>query len=349
MVVRLLGVTQYVKNEAPGYRGSGAGGPGDVTETVGGGASGMIETSDFSVGLVCHPERSLVETLEALPIDSLWVGGHVASANPSPEALVQLARLAALTSRVRIGTSILLLPLYPPAIVAKQIADLDQATAGRVTLGIGVGGEYPQEFRACQIPLGERGARADEAIPLIRRLWSGEEQSHVGRFYSMDGVRIHPAPAQPHGPPIIVAGRKERAMQRAAALGDGWMPYLYSARRYAESVRTIRGLADEAGRDLTTFEWLAFVFVNVDDDGDKAKAETAQFLGGTYRQDFEKMLSHIAVAGTPHEVVAGLADFVRAGATHLVFTPATRTRTRSESVAARLANEIVPRVRSELR
>jgi probable F420-dependent oxidoreductase len=305
------------------------------------------EIAEFSVGLVCQPERSLVETFEALPVDSLWVGGHVASTNPSPEAMVQLAQLAALTSRVRIGTSILLLPLYPPAIVAKQIADLDRATDGRVTLGVGVGGEYPQEFRACQIPLAERGARTDEAIPLLRRLWSGAEQSHTGRYYSMEEVRIHPAPVQPNGPPIIVAGRKERAMQRAVALGDGWMPYLYSARRYADSVETIRRLADEAGRDLLDFEWFAFVFVNVHDDGERAKEEAAEFLGGNYRQDFHSMLPRIAVAGSPDDVVSGLADFVRAGATHLVFTPATRSR--SQAVALRIVDEIIPRVRAALR
>ena len=305
------------------------------------------ETTEFSVGFVCQPEPSLVQTLEALPVDSLWVGGHVASPNPSPEAMVQLARLAALTSRVRVGTSILLLPLYPPAIVAKQVADLDRATGGRVTLGVGVGGEYPQEFRACQIPVAERGARTDEAIPLLRRLWSGEEQSHTGRFYSMEEVRIHPAPVQPNGPPIVVAGRKERAMQRAVALGDGWMPYLYSARRYADSVATIRRLADEAGRDLSDFEWFAFVFVNVDDDAEKAKEEAAEFLGGNYRQDFHSMLARIAVVGSPDDVVSGLAEFVRAGATHLVFTPATRSR--SQAVALRIVNEIVPRVRAALR
>ena len=304
------------------------------------------ETNEFSVGFVCQPERSLVETFEALPIDSLWVGGHVASTNPSPEAMVQLAGLAALTSRVRVGTSILLLPLYPPAIVAKQVADLDRATGGRVTLGVGVGGEYPQEFRACQIPLTERGARTDEAIPLLRRLWSGEEQSHTGRYYPMEDVRIHPAPLQPDGPPIIVAGRKQRAMQRAVALGDGWMPYLYSARRYADSVETIQRLAEGSGRDLTNFEWFAFIFVNVHDDDQKAKEETAEFLGGTYQQDFRSMLAHIAVAGSPDDVVSGLAEFARAGATHLVFTPASRSRSRE--VALRIVDEIVPQVRAVL-
>jgi probable F420-dependent oxidoreductase len=301
------------------------------------------QITGFSVGFVCQQQRAIVETLESLPIDSLWVGGHVGSTNPTPEAMMQLARLSALAQRVRIGTSILLLPLYPPAIVAKQIADLDHATGGRVTLGVGIGGEYPQEFRACQIPVAERGRRTDEAIPLLRRLWSGEQLSHAGPYYAMEDVRIHPAPVQQGGPPIIVAGRQERAMQRAAELGDGWMPYLYSARRYADSVETIRRFAAGAERDLGNFEWLAFVFVNVDDDAEKAKEETAEFLGGTYRQDFHRMLAHIAVAGSPDEVVAGLAEFVRAGANHLVFTPATRTR--SEAMALRIIDEIVPRVR----
>ena len=129
--------------------------------------------SDVSFGLLMGGvEPPAVAELESLPFDALWVGGHVASPNPSPEALVQLARLAALTTRVRIGTSVLLLPLYPPAIVAKQIADLDRASGGRVTLGVGVGGEYPQEFEACGVPIEERGGRADEAITLLRRLWS---------------------------------------------------------------------------------------------------------------------------------------------------------------------------------
>jgi alkanesulfonate monooxygenase SsuD/methylene tetrahydromethanopterin reductase-like flavin-dependent oxidoreductase (luciferase family) len=112
-------------------------------------------------------------------------------------------------------------------------------------------------------------------------------------------------------------------------------------------VETIRRLAEEAGRDLTSFEWFAFVFVNVHDDAEKAKEEAAEFLGGTYRQDFRSMLPHIAVAGSPDEVVSGLAEFARAGASHLVFTPATRSRSRA--VALRIVEEILPRVRAALR
>jgi probable F420-dependent oxidoreductase len=273
----------------------------------------------LQVGLVSGGDERTIHELEALPIDSLWVGGHVASRNPSPEAMMGLARIAALTERVRVGTSILLLPLYPPALVAKQIADLDQATGGRLILGVGVGGEYPQEFRACQVPIEERGRRADEAIPLIRRLWTAEEITHDGRYYAMQDVRIHPSPAQPGGPPIVVAGRSEAAMRRAATLGDGWFPYLYSPRRYAASVETVRAVAAERGRDLGEFGWYVWVFLNIDPDGDAAREQAARSMGGTYDQDFRAMVDSVAAAGTADEVLAKLAAFYDAGARHFVF------------------------------
>jgi len=274
------------------------------------------------VGLVSGDAKRAA-ALEALPIDSLWVGGHVAGRNGQPEVMMQLARLSAVTERVDIGTSILLLPLYAPAIIAKQIADLDRYTEGRLILGIGVGGEYPPEYRACEIPINERGRRANEMIPLLRRLWTAEEITHEGRYYSLDEVKIHPAPFQPGGPPIVVAGRQEAAMRRAATMGDGWFPYLYSARRYEASVATVRQAAAEAGRDLTNFGWYAWIFLNINPDGDVAREEAARSMGGNYKQDFQAMVDNVAVAGTTDEVIAKLKAFVDAGARHFVFSPAT--------------------------
>lgn len=298
------------------------------------------------VGFVVGGELARAARFDALPIDSLWTGGHVASRNPSTEAMMTLARLSAVTERVRLGTSILLLPLYPPAIIAKQVADLDRASGGRLTLGVGIGGEYPQEFRACQVPLNERGRRLDEAIPLLRRLWTAQEITHEGPFYSMADVRIHPAPAQAGGPPIVIAGRKERAMRRAALVGDGWMPYLYSPRRYAASVQTISALAAEAGRDLTGFEYHAFVFVNVDKDGDRAREEAARTIGGNYDQDFRAMIDNVAAVGTPEEVARKLADFVAAGVQHFVFMPAPGTGD-PDDVVHRLLDDVLPAVHAE--
>lgn len=306
----------------------------------------MDLADDIAVGFVTDGDERRAARLEALPIDSLWVGGHVASRNPSPEALMALARLSAVTERVRLGTATLLLPLYPPAIVAKQIADLDRATGGRLVLGVGVGGEYPQEFRACGVPMEERGARTDEAIEVIRRLWTAEEITHDGRFHAMAEVRVHPAPAQPGGPPIVVSGRRGPAMRRAGQLGDGWMPYLYSPRRYAASVDTVREAADAAGRPLDGFGWYAFVFVNVDPDGDLAREQVARTLGRTYDQDVRAMVDRVAAAGTVEEVVDKLVQFVDAGARHFIFATAAGSHGGSDDrLVARLLEDVVPEVR----
>jgi probable F420-dependent oxidoreductase len=297
--------------------------------------------SDVSFGLLMEAvEPAAVAELEAQPFDALWVGGHVASPNPSPEALVQLAQLAALTTGVRIGTSALLLPLYPPTIVAKQVADLDRATGGRVTLGVGVGGEYPQEFEACGVPIEERGGRTDEAISLLRRLWSAESVAHKGRYHSMADVRIHPAPAQIGGPPIVVAGRRAPAMRRAATLGDGWMPYLYSPERYQRSVVEIGVQAQRAGRDLAGFQWMAFVFANVQDSAGTAREDAGAFLGSNFRRDMGPLLDRIAAVGTPGDVARRLEAFVAAGARHLILAPATRGDWSTQ--ARRLASDVVP-------
>jgi probable F420-dependent oxidoreductase len=307
-----------------------------------------VPEGELRVGLVSGGDAGRVSELEALPIDSLWVGGHVASRNPSTEAMVNLARLSAVAERVRIGTSILLLPLYPPAIVAKQIADLDHATDGRVILGVGVGGEYPQEFRACEVPVKERGRRTDEMIPLLRRFWTGEEVTHQGRYYSMEEVKIHPAPVQTGGPPIVVAGRQEAAMRRAALLGDGWFPYLYSPRRYAASVATVREAAVAQGRTLDQFDWYVWVFLNINPDGDVAREEAARSMGGTYNQDFRPMVDSVAAAGTPPEVIDKLQAFYDAGARHFVFSPATAGGD-SRGVIRLLIDEVVPAVREHAR
>jgi probable F420-dependent oxidoreductase len=256
--------------------------------------------------------------------------------------MMQLARLAALTGRVRIGTAALVLPLYPPAIVAKQVADVDRASGGRVVLGVGVGGEHTEEFEACGIPLHERGPRTDEAIPLLRRLWAAGEVSHHGRFHRMDAVRITPPPVRPGGPPIVVSGRSRAAMARAGRLGDGWMPYLYSAERFAKSAMEVRAEAERAGRHLAAFSWMAFVCINVQEDAAAARADAAAFLGASFRKDVDHVLDRVAVAGSPDQVAARLGEFVEAGAEHLILAPSTDGD--PLAMARLLAAEVLPRL-----
>lgn len=275
----------------------------------------------MSVGIVAPQQSSSVRALEAAGIDSLWVGGHLASPRPSPEPLVWLARLAEQSEHVTIGTATLVLPWYAPPVAAKQLADIDRAAGGRLLVGVGAGGEYPDDFVAAGVSITERGTRLDESIGLLRRFWAAEPVHHVGGHFHYEGLRIHPAPERANGPPIVVTGRKVAAMRRAARLGDGWMPYLYSAERYARSVVAIRECADEAGRSLDDFRWMVYVMVSVNDSTGTARRRAAEFLGATYGQDFDEFVDRVAVAGTLETVINRLGAFVEAGARHLVLLP----------------------------
>jgi probable F420-dependent oxidoreductase len=299
--------------------------------------------SRLRFGFQVSADPTTVARLESSGVDSLWSGGHVMSSNQSSDAIVSLARLAALSHRAQIGTAVLLLPLYPPAIVARQVADLDNFSDGRVILGVGVGGEYPQEFRACQVPMDERGRRADEGIAVIRKLWTGQQLSHPGPFFPMDDVRMIPGPSRSGGPPIVVAGRKTPAMRRAAILGDGWIPYLYSARRYAASARMIRDMAQQADRDLSGFGWFVYLFVNVARKASEARRKAAQLLGQRYNRNVTDMLDSIATVGSPNEVAEKIETFAEAGARHFVFSPCDAPEDQGRSIEL-LLNSVIPQM-----
>lgn len=281
----------------------------------------MAAREPLRVGVVAPQTRASVRALEEMGVDSLWVGGHLASPRPSPEPLVWLARLAEQSERATIGTATLVLPWYPPPVAAKQLADIDRATRGRLVVGVGAGGEYPDDFAAAGVPMPERGERLDESIGLLRRFWTSEPVDHRGRHFRYTNLRIHPSPTGEGGPPIVVTGRRPVAMRRAAALGDGWMPYLYSAERYARSVDTIQQAAESRGRSLDRFLWMAYVMVSVDGDHERARQRATQFLGSTYAQDFSQFVDRVAIAGSVETVVDRLTEFVQAGARHLVLLP----------------------------
>ncbi len=275
--------------------------------------------------------RDCVQALEELGADSLWTPGQIIRGTAVPEALTSLARMAALSTKARVGTNILPLPLYHPVVLAKQIAELDLLADGRVTLGIGVGGEYPDEYAACQVPLKQRGARANEAIELMRRLWAGGEVSHDGPNWHIPRAEIEPGPAQVGGPPIVVAGQSKPALRRAARLGDGWMPYFLTPELYAEKRAEILELAEAQGRDMTGFEWMYMIMLTIgDDDADTRRRVTATLARHRaagdaadreldyYLKPTEKFVDRYCAVGTPDTVVGRVQRYVDAGVEHVV-------------------------------
>lgn len=306
----------------------------------------------FGAAAIPEPQRDWLAAAEGLPIESIWQGGHVLPPSATGEAITRLALLTAWTERVRVGTAVLLLPLYHPVIAAKQLADLDSRSGGRVSVGVGVGGEFRGEFDALDVPVRERGPRTDEAMQVLRALWRGGRVSHRGRFFRLDDAELRPVrppgagaglAMRPGGPPLLVSGRKRPAMRRAARLGDGWMPYLMSPGGYARSVATIREEAQAAGRDLTGFEWMMYLYCSVRRDADRARGDVAAFIGRGYGDKPPGMLDRIAPAGTPEQVAARLQEYVDAGVRHFIISPAAAEDTLE--VVTLAAREVLPRLR----
>jgi probable F420-dependent oxidoreductase len=259
--------------------------------------------------------------LEQMGYDSLWVGEHILFYGPVMESVPQLGALAALTHRVMLGTAIYLLPLRHPTLVAKSFSTLDVLSGGRMLLGVGVGGEFKKEFEATGVPVNERGARSDEAIEVIKRFWTEDHVSHHGRFFGFEDATMAPKPVRPGGPPVIVAGRSDAAQRRAAVLGDGFMPYLFTPDRYRAAVDNIRGRAESAGRDLSQFHWVLFQFIALADTHELAHRRAVAQLSRTYQQDFESLVERYCVLGTAEECAAGLGAYVRAGVRHVILAP----------------------------
>ena len=311
----------------------------------------MSDRISMGAAALPEPERAWLAAAEQLPIDSIWQGGHILPPTATGETITRLALMTAWTERVRIGTAVLVLPLYHPVIVAKQIADLDSRSGGRISVGVGVGGEFEAEFNAVGVPREERGARADEGIEIMRKLWAGGPVSHHGRHFAFDNIELRtvvsPGEAasrmQPGGPPIIISGRKEPAMLRAARVGDGFMPYLVSANAYARAHAAIREEAAALGRDLTGFQWMLFLYCSIRSDADRARADVAQFLGSAYGDKPQEMLDRIAPSGTPEQVATHLQAYVDAGVRHIIVVPAAPRDTLE--VVTLAAREVLPRLR----
>jgi probable F420-dependent oxidoreductase len=203
------------------------------------------------------------ERAEALGFDSIWLGEHHNHPLLYPTPLIGLAAIASRTRRLRLGTGVLLLPLYHPLAVAEEGAMVDMISGGRLILGLGAG-YAPEEFSAFGIPIRERGRRLEEGATLVRRLWTEEHVTHEGRYYRVSDVTLGPRPVQQPRPPIWFAGWVEPAIRRAARLGDAWLGGP-SARldELGECVRIFRETRQEAApaRPTPDMALMRYVFV----------------------------------------------------------------------------------------
>jgi probable F420-dependent oxidoreductase len=177
-----------------------------------------------------QPERlcEYAETAEAVGLDSIWLSDHTVTRNPSLDITCLFAMIAARTRHVKMGPSVLTLPTRHPVQVAKTYATLDYLSGGRMIMAVGSGGDL-RELQACGVPMEHRGARLDEGIEILRKLWTQSHVTHHGRFYDFENVTLEPKPRN-GALDIWIGGKSDAILKRTARLGDGWFPALRQVR-----------------------------------------------------------------------------------------------------------------------
>ena len=262
------------------------------------------------------PIVAAAQLAEELEFDAAWVGDHLACPAPGLDAPSCLAAAAAVTRRIGLGFSVMLLGLRQPAWAAKQLATIDILSGGRLRLGVGVGGEFPEEFMAAGVPLNQRGARLDDALNVIGDLLTGRPVDYEGRFVSVTSPALEPALAR--RPPIYVGGRGEAALKRAARHGDMWLPMWLTPERIAERSRLLAEHAEREGRPTPGTALL--IGVNVDDDLGRARAQASAHVRGQYRMGLDAV-ERWTLLGSIDGAVEQLDAYRQAGVQEFLLMP----------------------------
>lgn len=279
------------------------------------------------------------QTAEALGYDSVWMGDHVLWPSFWPEPIPLLAGAAAVTSRIALGTGVLLAALRRPAALAKQTATLQWMSEGRFRLGVGAGGEYPPEFAASGVPLDERGAYLDATLEALRALWSGDEVSLHNRQVDLDAARLDLPPDPPI--PVWVGGRSPAGQRRAAQYGDAWIPFVITPERFAEGWANVRGRAEGFDRDPDAIVPAVQMWAQFNDDIAVALPVIAERMEATYRVPFDRF-ERYTVYGDVDMWVSRLQEFIDAGVRHFNFVLAGGDRLEQ---VTRIATDVIPRLR----
>ena len=273
------------------------------------------------VGITCGGvwwPTEYFQAAEELEFDAIWTGEHIVFHRPILDAVPVLAGIAAVTKRILLGPAAILTPLRHPTMLAKELATLDIISGGRLIVVAGVGGDFPKEFEAAGVPMAGRGRRTTETIEIMRKYWTEETFSYEGSVFQLEDVWLTPKPVQAGGPPIWLAGRSAAAITRAARLGDGYMPYMYTAERCGAAFEEVREEAERLGVELSPrFVQSAFVYVSMDDSPERARELGIRDLSWRYGKDFTPWIDKYCVHGTPETCALQLREFVDVGIEHL--------------------------------
>ena len=269
---------------------------------------------NMRAGISAQQVLEAARQAEAAGIDGLFAGDHVTFYGSGNDGLINLAAVAAATDRIQLMTSVYLLALRHPTPVALQCAMIDQLSNGRFILGVGIGGEDPNEWWACGVDPKTRARRTDESLEIMRSLWTQEETTFEGKHFQVKQVRLQPKPIREEGVPIHIGGRSDAALKRTARFGDAWVAIWVSARRMAEAREKIDEWAPAAGRDPSRIGLGLQLWHAVGDDS--ARKRLARRMQGFYQIPYERF-ERYSPAGKPEEIAEFLGPYLEAGCTHI--------------------------------
>src|ERR1700722_5575305 len=293
--------------------------------------------------------KELVEygvRVEALGYDSVWVWDHIllgVEPNfPIIDSLTALTGIAARTSRLKIGTGVLVLPLRNPVTLAKQLSSMDQLSEGRLIMGM-ASGWYKREFDAVGVPYEKRGKIMDENLTILKRFWTEDMvQGEYGCHKIPAGV-MFPKPMQKPRPPILIGGYVDRVLQRAAVAGAGWLTYFYRAESFAKSWAKIRDFATEGGKDPATLLNAAQLPIRIGKSRAEIESGMMEWLGKEWDYaSWSDSTKDSAILGTVDECVAQLKAHLAAGVQKIIFVPYKYEIEQIETIA----REIIPRLKA---
>jgi alkanesulfonate monooxygenase SsuD/methylene tetrahydromethanopterin reductase-like flavin-dependent oxidoreductase (luciferase family) len=285
-----------------------------VTEEI---RVGIALNDDF---LQADPERRryLLGSMESVGLDHLTVGDHISfHGGTGFDGFIAATAALATSDKLNVLMGVYLAGLRHPMATARQMATLSQIAPGRLTLGVGVGGEDRREVENLGVNPATRGRRVDETLGLLRRLATGEPIDHSGEFFHIEQGSILPAPTP--RVPIVIGGGGETAVRRTVEHGDGWLGMWCSARRYAATHQQILEGFAEAGRGGPAFAGLS-IWVGLGEDGDRARSLLGQQMSALYNMPAEKF-QHVTGAGTPDEVAEFVSGYVEGGARTITLIP----------------------------
>ena len=291
-----------------------------------------------------EPILRMAEQVEEAGLDSVWVGDSL-TAKPRLEPLTTLAAVAARTSRIRLGTAVLLAALRHPVLLAHAVGTLELISQGRTVLAVGVGGAFDEaqqrEWRAAGIDPSHRARRLEETITILKGLTRGETVSYQGRHFDLDSVAVLPASPQPGGVPVLVACHSRAGLdhqfKRAAHLGDGYISISDQPDEYARVTERVRCHALSAGKDFDHMEAAFYMTVNLDRDQRAAADEADRYLRLYYGMNIWG--DRWGPYGPPERTVERIDRYREAGARTIIVRFASFDQ---EGQLRRLVDEVIP-------